>query len=91
MDKKFIYYEESLKKVFATIHQYGWQNCSPGHGYGPAVRDHFLLHFVVSGKAVSYTHLKIPPIPSVSPMVWCSPYFLGISKSVTVQGSYPPT
>ena len=24
-------------------------------------------------------------------MVWRSPYFSGISKSVTVAGSYPPT
>ena len=34
---------------------------------------------------------KIPPIPSVSAMVCRSPYFFGISKSITVEGSYPPT
>ena len=34
---------------------------------------------------------KIPPIPKVSPMVWRKPYFFGTSKSVTVQGLYPPT
>jgi hypothetical protein len=28
----------------------------------------------------------MPPMPSVSAMVWRRPYFLGISKSVTVPG-----
>jgi hypothetical protein len=28
----------------------------------------------------------MPPMPSVSAMVWRRPYFLGISKSVTVLG-----
>ena len=29
----------------------------------------------------------MPPMPSVSAMVWRRPYFFGSSKSVTVQGS----
>lgn len=29
--------------------QFGEENCSPGHAFGPAVRTHWLLHYVVSG------------------------------------------
>lgn len=29
--------------------QFGYQDCPPSHGFGPAVRPHWLLHFVVSG------------------------------------------
>ncbi len=29
--------------------QFGYQDCEPRHSYGPAVRTHWLLHFVVSG------------------------------------------
>ncbi len=29
--------------------QFGYQDCSPCHGFGPAVRTHWLLHFIVSG------------------------------------------
>lgn len=34
------------------ICQFGEEKCSPGHRYGPAQRDHWLIHFVVSGKGV---------------------------------------
>jgi len=31
------------------VYHYGLEKCSPGHSYGPALRDHFLLHYVLSG------------------------------------------
>lgn len=29
--------------------QFGYEHCTPSHSYGPAVRTHWLLHYVVSG------------------------------------------
>ncbi|WP_353851702.1 AraC family ligand binding domain-containing protein [Clostridium sp.] len=26
------------------------EKCSSGHYYGPAIRDHFLIHYVFNGK-----------------------------------------
>ncbi len=34
------------------IQNTGCQHCSPNYGWGPGVRNHFLLHHVVSGKGV---------------------------------------
>lgn len=35
-----------------TIYYAGSQNCIPNHQYGPAVRTHYLLHFVTEGHGI---------------------------------------
>lgn len=32
--------------------QFGYEDCSPSHFFGPAVRNHWLLHYVVSGEGI---------------------------------------
>lgn len=29
-----------------------WQTCPNGHGFGPVIRDHYLLHYIISGKGI---------------------------------------
>lgn len=31
---------------------FGYEYCKPSHDYGPVVRDHWLLHYVVSGEGI---------------------------------------
>ena len=31
------------------LYQYGWEQCTPSHSYGPAARNHYLFHYVISG------------------------------------------
>lgn len=33
-----------------TIYQYGYEKCKPSHSFGPAFRQHYLFHYVISGK-----------------------------------------
>ncbi len=40
----------NLNHTDLNMYQCGTQNCEPGHAYGPAVRDHFLIHYVLEGK-----------------------------------------
>lgn len=32
--------------------QFGYEDCAPSHSFGPAVRDHWLLHYVAEGKGI---------------------------------------
>ncbi len=32
------------------LYQYGWEQCSPLHSFGPFIRNHFLFHYVISGR-----------------------------------------
>lgn len=31
------------------LYQYGWEQCTPGHSFGPAARNHYLFHYIISG------------------------------------------
>lgn len=37
-----------------NMYQCGTQNCDAGHYFGPAVRDHFLIHYIHKGKGKFY-------------------------------------
>lgn len=31
------------------LYQFGWERCDPSHSFGPAARNHYLFHYVISG------------------------------------------
>ena len=43
-----------INSGFSNINpmQFGYENCKSSHFYGPAVRTHWLIHFVVSGSGI---------------------------------------
>ncbi len=49
---KYSLYSPMLENVGLNVYNCGYQQCSGGHSWGPAVRDHYLIHLVVSGKGV---------------------------------------
>ncbi len=38
------------KNIDLTMFQYGWEACAPMHSFGPAKRNHYLFHYIFSGK-----------------------------------------
>ncbi|MGN1267301.1 MAG: AraC family transcriptional regulator [Dorea sp.] len=39
-----------------NIYQYGYEKCKPLHSFGPYVRNHYLFHFILSGKGLLITN-----------------------------------
>lgn len=39
-----------------SLYQFGREKCSPAHSFGPAARNHYLFHYVISGTGVLYSY-----------------------------------
>jgi AraC-like DNA-binding protein len=48
-----------LNHTDMNMYSSGTHNCEPGHYYGPAIRDHFLIHYILSGKGSFSTGDKV--------------------------------
>jgi len=46
------YLPRSRQHTELYLTQFGTENCIPGHDFGPAVRTHYLLHYVFDGEGV---------------------------------------
>lgn len=40
------------KFVDLGMYQCGWERCKPSHSFGPASRNHYLFHYVISGTGI---------------------------------------
>lgn len=41
-----------------TIYYGGHEICAPSHSFGPAIRHHYLLHYILNGKGKYYVNNK---------------------------------
>ena len=51
--------------------QVGWEKCKPLHQFGPAIRNHFLFHYVISGKGRLHTNNIYYPIHAGQGFLLC--------------------
>lgn len=52
------YYTENRPLSSLSVYNVGSQKCTPGFQWGPGVRDHYLIHHVLSGKGYFETRGK---------------------------------
>lgn len=45
-----------------NLYQFGWQRCQPLYAFGPYVRNHYLFHYVISGKGSLEANGRYYPI-----------------------------
>ena len=43
-------YKVSEKELVSlSVYNVGFQKCTPGYQWGPGIRDHYLIHYIISG------------------------------------------
>lgn len=51
--KNYVFH--NLNYVDIILYQFGAEHCDPLHSFGPIVKNHFVFHYVLSGKGTLYT------------------------------------
>jgi AraC-like DNA-binding protein len=46
------YLPRNLQHADLHVTQYGMEQCTPSHYHGPAVRDHYLIHYIQHGQGI---------------------------------------
>ena len=49
MSNTFFHIFPSENFIDLGMYQYGYEQCTPGHSFGPDTRNHYLFHYVLSG------------------------------------------
>ena len=49
MSNTFFHIFPSGNFIDLGMYQHGYEQCEPGHSFGPATRNHYLFHYVISG------------------------------------------
>ena len=48
-----IFSNENL--IDLNMYQFGREDCEPSHMFGPAKRNHYLFHYIISGNGILYS------------------------------------
>lgn len=58
MKDKLEYISQSKLSRALTLYYSGSEVCAPSHSFGPAIRQHYLLHYILNGKGKYYVNNK---------------------------------
>lgn len=49
---KYSFHSQVKNNLSLTVYNSGFEQCEKGFSWGPALRDHFLIHYITSGKGI---------------------------------------
>lgn len=55
----YIFSNDFTRNIDAMIYTCGYENCDPGHSYGPVMRNGYLIHYILSGCGIYKARGKI--------------------------------
>lgn len=50
--KDYVFSNDFTKNIDAMIYTCGFENCAPGHSYGPLLRNGYMIHYILAGKGI---------------------------------------
>lgn len=56
--KDYVFSNDFTKNIDAMIYTCGYENCEPGHSYGPLLRNGYMVHYILAGKGIYRTRGK---------------------------------
>ena len=48
----YIFSNDFTRNIDAMIYTCGFENCAPGHSYGPVMRNGYLIHYILEGSGI---------------------------------------
>ena len=57
--KDYIFSNDFSRTIDAMIYTCGFENCAPGHSYGPIMRNGYLIHYVLGGAGIYKARGKV--------------------------------
>ncbi len=55
----YIFSNDFYKNIDAMIYTCGFENCVPGHSYGPILRNGYLIHYILGGSGIYKARGKV--------------------------------
>ncbi len=55
----YIFSNDFSRNIDAMIYTCGFENCAPGHSYGPIMRNGYLIHYILEGRGIYKARGKI--------------------------------
>lgn len=53
-------YKATEKELFSlSVYNVGYQRCDAGYQWGPGIRDHYLIHYIISGKGTYHVNNNV--------------------------------
>lgn len=57
--KDYIFSNDFTRNIDAMIYTCGYEDCMPGHSYGPVMRNGYLIHYILEGSGIYKARGKI--------------------------------